>query len=311
MATRTQKRLARTGGAGAGGFPSDVFQNFKSDTTRWEPNNALALAWASNLAYENDSVVQQVTTQWGLNVEPTITGPRDIQAFVAGDTRCIILAFRGTVNEKEGRFDPNNWIVNLDAIQVSVDPAFHVEGRIHDGFARAFSTLWSRIQEAIKKLQTQAQSLWITGHSLGGALAFIAAAARTFEDRLPFNGLYTFGQPRVGNPEFCGNCDTHFGDQYFRFVNDEDIVTRVPPRFFPHFPRPDIYGHCGQLRYFDSGGQMHSNENYWNSFLASVHVGFEKLIQLPSLGPINDHRMKEGYIDHIAAYIQAGAPVLS
>ena len=308
MPTKAPRRPSAVASQRGTGFPLDTFTKFNPATTRWSPENALALAWASNLAYEDDNVVQQVTGQWGLQVSPTITGPRDIQAFVAGNSNCIIVVFRGTINEKDGQFDPNNWLVNLDAIQVPIDLVFHVSGRIHDGFATAFSTLWPGIQDAIQKLQTGAQSVWITGHSLGGALALIAAAARTFADRLPFNGLYTFGQPRVGDPEFCGNCDTHFGDQYFRFVNDEDIVTRVPPRIFPHFPLPDIYGHCGQLRYFDAQGNLHADEHYWNAFLANVDVGFEKLIELPQLAPIKDHEIKSGYIDHIAGYIQAGEP---
>jgi triacylglycerol lipase len=288
-------------------FPPDVFQKFKSDTTKWEPYNALALAWASNLAYEQDNMIQQVSTTWGLAAQPTIKGPLDILGFVAGNDQFILIAFRGTINEKQGKIDANNWIVNFDAIQVAVGPAFHTTGRIHNGFARAFSTLWPGIQDARAAFPKKGQSLWITGHSLGGALALVAAAACTFsDDRMPFNGLYTFGQPRAGNPEFCGNCDTQFGAQYFRFLNNEDIVTRVPPRLFSHFPQPDIYAHCGELRYFDDKGQLQSDEHYWNAFLANVQVGFSKLIELPFLKPITDHSIKSGYIDHIAAYVEGG-----
>ena len=68
---------------------------------------------------------------------------------------------------------------------------------------------------------------------------------------MPFNGLYTYGQPRVGDPDFCGNCDTHFGDQYFRFVNNLDIVTRVPLADLPALPWPETYAHAGRLLYFD------------------------------------------------------------
>jgi triacylglycerol lipase len=307
MPAKSRRRTAATSGSG-GKFPANAFENFNPATAKWSPENALALAWASNLAYEEDSTIKSVADQWSLQAQPAITGPLDIQGFVAGNKAIMIIAFRGTINEKNGKFDANNWLVNLDARQIDVAPAFHTTGRVHEGFARAFSTLWPGIQEDMANIQNQvqskAQSLWITGHSLGGVLALMAAAACAFSDnRIPFNGLYTFGQPRLGNPDFCGNCDIQFGQQYFRFVNDQDIVTRVPPRFFPHFPRPDIYGHCGQLRYFDAQGHLHADEHYWNSFLANVEVGFQGLIDLPKLPPIKDHEIKSGYLTHIAAYI--------
>ena len=312
MPTKASRR-APTALGNSGKFPANAFRDFNAATTNWSAKNALALAWASNLAYQADATISSVAAQWSLQAQPAVTGPLDIQGFVAGNKDILLIAFRGTINEKKGKFNPNNWLVNLDTRQIDIGPAFHTTGRVHEGFARAFSTLWAGIQADVDTIQnkigSKAQSLWITGHSLGGVLALMAAAACTFSDnRIPFNGLYTFGQPRLGNPEFCGNCDIQFGQQYFRFVNDEDIVTRVPPRLFPHFPRPDIYGHCGQLRYFDAQGGLHADEHYWNSFLANVEVGFQSLIELPNLPPIKDHEVKSGYIDHIGAYIQAGEP---
>lgn len=43
-------------------------------------------------------------------------------------------------------------------------------------------------------------------------------------------GLYTFGQPRTGDREFARKPDADFEQQTFRYVNNNDIVTRVPFR---------------------------------------------------------------------------------
>jgi len=230
-----------------------------------------------------------------------------LQAIIIAGADFIVVAFRGTISEKAGKIELDNWMIDADARQISVEDTFGIRGNVHEGFANAFSALWPGIQDAVKSLQNGKRSLWITGHSLGGALAAMAAAAFTFEVRLPFNGLYTYGQPRVGDPDFCGNCDAHFGEQYFRFVNNQDIVTRVPPRFFPHFPWPDTYGHAGRLLYFDAQGGLHNDEHWWNNFLTSAQVGFEKMIGLLTVAPIADHDLEKGYITHIADYIAAGS----
>ena len=283
------------------------FASFQAATTRWDPNNALALAHASNLAYADDATSKSKCAAWGLQPPVIVSAPRDIQATVIAGADFIVVAFRGTISEKDRKIELDNWMIDVDASQISVEDTFGIRGKVHEGFANAFSALWPGVQDAVKSFQDGKRSLWITGHSLGGALALMAAAAFTFEKRLPFNGLCTYGQPRVGNPDFCGNCDTHFGGQYFRFVNNQDIVTRVPPRFFPHFPWPDIYGHAGRLLLFDAKGGLHNDEHWWNSFLTAVEVGFENMVGLLTAAPIADHNLETGYIAHIAAYIAGGS----
>lgn len=84
----------------------------------------------------------------------------------------------------------------------------------------------------------------ITGHSLGGALATIAAAA--WQGKYPISGVYTFGQPAVGRGEFQDFFNQHYTNKFFRFVNDKDIVAKIPPN----------YRHVGELYRFDGDGQL-------------------------------------------------------
>ncbi len=93
--------------------------------------------------------------------------------------------------------------------------------------------------------------VFITGHSLGGALATLYGAMLFYNaeheitDKLA--AIYTFGQPRVGDKEFAKYGETHLKDQYFRVVYCNDIVPRVP------FDNEIFeYKHIGECSYYDS-----------------------------------------------------------
>ena len=66
----------------------------------------------------------------------------------------------------------------------------------------------------------------MTGHSLGGALAVIAAAELQSRYNSVYS-LYTFGQPRVGNDKF-GQFMTGYIPLTFRIVHYADEVPHVP-----------------------------------------------------------------------------------
>jgi triacylglycerol lipase len=282
--------------------PADAFGKFEPHTTLWNPYNSRGLVYASNLAYEDSAdVVKSTAVGWGFRADRVSvinSSASVLQAIVLGSDTAIVLAFRGTRSQ-----DMADWMTDFEISQspfTAYFAAFNV-GEIHDGFASLLAKNWKEILGTVLGFQDNGQTLWITGHSLGGALAALATAAFTFSARQPVNGLYTFGQPRVGDPGFCTQCDSHFGDAMFRFVNDEDIVTRVPPRIVPHLPTPDFYGHSGQLRFFDGDGLLHSDDHWWNSFLIDVDVGFENMGRLLA-GPVENHLLKN-YIANIEKYL--------
>jgi hypothetical protein len=78
--------------------------------------------------------------------------------------------------------------------------------------------------------------LYITGHSLGGALAVLAAARIFTENRLykeywnVLQNVHTFGQPMVGDREFATRFEEPFKGILFRHVYDHDVFPRLPPR---------------------------------------------------------------------------------
>ena len=289
-------------------IPPNPFDAFEASSTRWNPANARALAYASQLAYGPDpqSITQQAAA-WGFDpqrVSVIDPGNSVLQAVILGGDKAVLLAFRGTRSDQM-----TDWLTDAEIGQVAFNSVFGGPdlGMVHGGFSDLLKDGWNDIGRAVDSFQNQGQTLWITGHSLGGALAVMATAAFTFAKREPVNGLYTFGQPRMGDPAFCTQCDSHFGDVMFRFVNHADIVTRIPPRIVPALP-PLYYGHSGQLRYFDADGTLHTDGHWWNSFLINVEVGFEKMNELLR-HPVTDHFLSN-YIELIEKYLVAGSPAL-
>jgi len=118
---------------------------------------------------------------------------------------------------------------------------------VHGGFWRALNQVWlSKIMPNIALLRSK--PLWITGHSLGGAIA-VLAAMRLFRE-LPggptAQGVYTFGQPRVAKLGFAAAYQASpLWNRTFRFVNNMDIVPRVPPRVLK-------YCHVGRCGFFNN-----------------------------------------------------------
>lgn len=92
------------------------------------------------------------------------------------------------------------------------------------------------------------EALFVTGHSLGAAMAALAGVrlatsrvrGRDFRSKL--RGIYTFGQPMIGNPALAAACsaDPLLANGIFRHVHGRDIAARIPPRNFgayKHFGR--------------------------------------------------------------------------
>jgi hypothetical protein len=154
------------------------------------------------------------------------------QGFLAkgtfGGQLVLVAAFRGT---EPG--DPTDLFSDARI----VPSAWEKGGRVHGGFAKAFDLVRDEFLEGTEDAHA---SLLLTGHSLGAALATLASSLR------PEGRLFTFGSPRVGDPDFqrATSRITHE-----RYVNCCDMVTRVPPEALG-------YVHTGTLRFLDASGTV-------------------------------------------------------
>lgn len=242
---------------------SNPFDNFDPNTTRWNPQNAWALAVASKLAYESTAdAMKAALSDAGFNAANfQLITKGDSQCFVASDDEKVVVSFRGSANF-------GNWISDFDA----VPKPFQIGMFVHKGFDDALDLLWDDLTAAIGQYRTRekGQSLWVTGHSLGAAMACLAAARLILINRATVNGLYTFGHPRTGSVSFERAFDAEFEAKTFRFVNDSDVVTRVPPREMG-------YQHVGRLMFFDNKGVLQNDDHWWNKFLETVQVNMDSL----------------------------------
>jgi triacylglycerol lipase len=263
---------------------TNPFAQFNPNTTRWDPNNALALACASNLAYENSDAVSVQLQAWGFDpARFTFLNKNDTQGFVTATDEMVLVSFRGTQSN-----DIWDWMTDARIVLRPYQP-----GLVHIGFYNALNDVWHEMNAAINACRDQGQSLWVTGHSLGAALAGLAVSRMIFEEQTPINGLYTFGHPRMGNFVFGNGYDTEFLAKTFRYVNDQDIVTRIPPRTLG-------YTHVGRLLFFDKDGRLQNDDHFWNRFLTEVKVGIEGL-KKPA-GIVEDHAIQH-YIDNLQKYL--------
>jgi pimeloyl-ACP methyl ester carboxylesterase len=135
----------------------------------------------------------------------------------------------------------------------------------------------------------------MTGHSLGAALATLAA------DRLrTVQGLYVFGSPAVGDRAFA---DT-FPVPAFRIVHHRDIVARVPP----FGSRPDKgqadYVHVGGLKYIDGDGRLRDEADGTETLRGLTREAIRSLFRLPlpaRLAGLFD-AAREPFDDHAPLY---------
>ncbi|MBN1442555.1 MAG: lipase family protein [Planctomycetes bacterium] len=144
--------------------------------------------------------------------------------FIATRGESIFLAFRGTSTVFE-------WI--QDAKIAQVDYTFVAGGGLTEqGFTEIYASLRDDVLAKIDELAAgdSYSKLYVTGHSLGGALAVLAAPDLIENGPVPSVFMYNFGAPRVGDPDaFVPLYDTLLGVNSWRIVNTRDAVTDQPP----------------------------------------------------------------------------------
>jgi triacylglycerol lipase len=165
------------------------------------------------------------------------------QAYRFRNAHDVVLTCRGTeITEwNDVKSDANAVMAALGAI-----------GNVHSGFNGEVDALWPMLEDL---LRGDAQPVWFCGHSLGAAMATICAY-RCKKSAIVGDPqeLHTFGSPRVG----CKRYIRHAEITHYRWVHNNDIVTRVPPVFMG-------YRHCGNELYFDRHGRLRKLTGVWRS----------------------------------------------
>jgi triacylglycerol lipase len=246
---------------------------------------SLLFAELSRLAYATPESVEKVVYEAGL--DQCIFIARDgAEGYVFGNRFDCMIVCRGT--------EPNQWNdIKADANAWTVVSEV---GRVHSGFHTEVNELWPLLEQQIRENQ---RPMWFSGHSLGGAMAAVCAV-RCKISPIPSNpqAIFSFGAPRVGDKSYTSFLKV----KHYRWVNNNDIVPRVPPRWLG-------YRHMGQEIYINRHGRI-SNLRSWFR-VRDRFWGLLASLRLWKLDYFSDHSMVD-YIKHVRSHYEdelAGKPI--
>jgi hypothetical protein len=199
-----------------------------------DPANARSLLAASELAYLDEPTGRAAFAD-RLGLDARLLSVGNTQAWVGTSPGHVVVAFRGT--ESPTSLDGLKDLLLTDALNLLVVPegrlghdlaAAGVGARFHKGFTTALADIWDPVRTTVEAaLEERDRPLWITGHSLGGALALLSAWL--FRRRMvAVHQVHTFGAPMIGNRAACAAFDRELAGKIQRYVNGRDPVPKLP-----------------------------------------------------------------------------------
>jgi hypothetical protein len=270
-------------------YAKTAFDAFDPAAKDFTLGNARAMMWLSQLAYETrqPQTISTVGKAWGfVSIAPFIDHRVDVDATfktcgILGERPdAILLAFAGT--------DPAVW----ETVATDFKARPTADRNTHSGFQEAFDGARAEAERACELSRQSGKPLFITGHSLGAALAALAAQF-AHEIGVPPKAVYTFGMPRVGGERFRSDYNGRLGSVTFRLVHGLDVVARVPPSEigFRHVGRVLT---CGRNEKFAAAGLSEVGSDlpdFADGVLDSIDAGIRtiasgRLLSLPGPGPV-------------------------
>ncbi|GAA1799155.1 hypothetical protein GCM10009835_16770 [Planosporangium flavigriseum] len=264
------------------GFPvyPDLGQTLLSRTRHPDEILAHALATCSGYAYSDADTLGVMMTRLGLEQSHCRMIARYVDAMLirstafliqSSDGRVVILCYRGT--------EPLNLISWMATVDVNPEKVrLSVAGstgsfEVHAGFYRNVRVIDNEVTAALQRalngqsvLETaepmpySLEALYMTGHSLGGAMAALAAVGLLSDHVFDpiaekLRAVYTFGQPMIGSPEFARACaeDEFLSRSVIRYRYQNDIVPAFPPT------ASGAFAHFGQEYRYQNGNWRHSS----------------------------------------------------
>lgn len=239
--------------------------------------NAGQLARVARAVYSSDYVMDFPGLSESFSRIVDIRSER-VCGLVAGDGAQVVVAFRGR--------DDNQQLVE----SLGYGQTRWVCGRAHGGLVGLLDLVWERILAAFFDVAVHRKTLWLTGHSLGGALSILAAQRLVSEGFDP-HMVMTFGSPRVLDTVAAAA----FPTPLYRFVNNEDAIPEMPwPTLF------DTYAHAGKEVFLLASGDIAESRHprgLARKIDRANHIGDG----IFPAGPVHDHAMME-YLRKLERY---------
>ena len=190
------------------------------------------MAKAAEYAYLDGPEAKRMFKSLGYNSHRFIEND-GAQCHVVWSKNAFLLAFRGT--------EPDEFSDIKADLNALPDRAENGSGWVHNGFQTEVDKIWDEIVKLLHHAKNK--QFFISGHSLGGAMATIATSR--LSDSV--TALYTYGSPRVGTKSFVKSF-SHI--PHFRHVNNNDIVPKVPFAImgYRHHVSPTYINYYGNIR---------------------------------------------------------------
>eukprot|EP00172_Hildenbrandia_rubra_P002990 Plantae.Rhodophyta-Hildenbrandia_rubra.ctg43130.p1 GENE.Plantae.Rhodophyta-Hildenbrandia_rubra.ctg43130~~Plantae.Rhodophyta-Hildenbrandia_rubra.ctg43130.p1 ORF type:complete len:378 (-),score=50.20 Plantae.Rhodophyta-Hildenbrandia_rubra.ctg43130:415-1548(-) len=210
---------------------------------------------------------------------------------VSGEDR-IVVAFKGTTSVKNLKTDLRMFYRHASSIlpTQSVNELEDPEGeetsgggrklensilrdrawkhaKIHKGFATAYAAVAPRIVSILQMMQAgKRRPIFLTGHSLGGALATICSFDLLLRNDISRDEVFvsTFGAPRVGNKNFMELYDKQI-PLHWRIVVGPDVIAKLPKVGYSHVGKKVLITSDGDLFIDPNSLEL----NMWSGEVAS------------------------------------------
>jgi hypothetical protein len=244
----------------------DLVADLLAAGNTWNATVAHVLATCASYCYADLETVATIMARLGMDACRCTRIAQSVDAMYIYSTaflvqsrcgRVAILCYRGTEPTNLG-----SWLGDADAgaERLRVDSAMEADAlEVHRGFYRNFrATHWQVLQELAlasrhrladpdAAVEQPLEALYVTGHSLGGAMAVLFALTTAYAQ---LRGVYTYGQPMVVCGAVPARAQVTIGRKIFRHVLPRDPVPALPPAGW------GTYAHVGsEYRYLSDDWQ--------------------------------------------------------
>lgn len=226
-------------------------------------NPGLHFATLAKIAYKTQAESKPTVHELGYT-KSVLVDHNGAECLIVENSERVVLCFRGTEPKEfsDIKADLKAWKRHSET-----------EGMVHAGFYGYLERIWEQVEAFVNTPARKDKELYICGHSLGGAMATLAASR--LQDRVV--ACYTYGSPRVGGSVWHANCSF----KHYRYVNNNDVVPRVPLWIMG-------FRHYGELVYINYYGNIRKLTP-WQKFKDSWRGRFRAWSKLELFDGARDH----------------------
>jgi triacylglycerol lipase len=217
---------------------SNTVQNPSSAiATRSLAEQSHFFALCSNYAYLNEKEGKEKFKALGFDAE--FIDVKGSQAYFLKNEQDLIVVCRGT--------QPTEFSDITADLKVRMVASSTGRGKVHHGFKHSVDNIWPVLKPKLEKYG-KTRTIWCTGHSLGAAMAtLVGFYLRRNPDIPDTEAIFTYGSPKVGNDQYIAMMH-ELDIKHYRFVNNADVVTRVPSWPYHHYKDMYYMNHWGNIR---------------------------------------------------------------